>query len=106
MTSSLEKIGTKSSFEQSANLNPKSTSTKAQYSRILEMLRSGSKSTFDFRKAGVMNPSMRINELNKKGEVRIDRVALENLYDSDGFMHPRIALYALIKDAKEAENEG
>jgi len=106
MTCLQENSNTKSDSEQLVKLNPKSTSTKAQYSRILEMLRGGSKSTFDFRRAGVMNPSMRINELNKKGEVRIDRVALENLYDSEGFMHPRIALYALIEDAKETNHEG
>lgn len=78
--------------------HPKSTSTEAQQTRVLEMLRKGTQSTFDFRKAGVLNPSMRINEINRKAEVHIERVALKSVIDEDGFLHPRIAFYSLTKD--------
>lgn len=83
----------------------KSTATKAQHLRILAMLRAGTQSTFDFRKAGVLNPSMRINELNAIGAVQIDRVALRSVIDEDGFLHPRIAFYSLIKDRSEVCRE-
>jgi hypothetical protein len=89
----------------SANDFSKSTATKAQHLRILAMLRVGTKSTFDFRKAGVLNPSMRINELNATGAVQIDRIALRSVIDQDGFLHPRIAFYSLTKDLSEVNHE-
>jgi hypothetical protein len=85
--------------------HPKSTATEAQQARVIEMLRTGLKSTFDFRKAGVMNPSMRINEINKKAEVCIQRVALRSVFDEDGFLHPRIAFYSLIPDIAEENRD-
>jgi hypothetical protein len=85
--------------------HPKSTATEAQQARVLEMLRTGMKSTFDFRRAGVLNPSMRINELNRRTEIQITRVALKSVIDSDGFLHPRIAFYELLKDINEETHE-
>ena len=73
----------------------KSVATQAQYERIITMLRAGEKSTFDFRKAGIMSPATRVKELNDDHGYSIPTVARRDLYDLDGFRHPRVAVYAL-----------
>jgi hypothetical protein len=67
------------------------------------MLRQGERSTFDFRKAGVIHPAMRIKELNEKFGFQIPRVDLRDLWDADGFMHKRIAVYALMAEPQEGD---
>lgn len=79
----------------------KSVATQAQYVRIIDMLRVGEKSTFDFRKAGVMSPAARIKELNDEHGYSIPTVARRDLYDAEGFMHPRVAVYALRAEPQE-----
>lgn len=86
--------GLKENSTNTRKFSAKSTATEAQHARILEMLRSGRKTTFDFRRAGILAPAARIIELNKRG-FHIERVALLDLYDSEGYRHQRIALYAL-----------
>ena len=81
----------------------KSTATEAQYHRIVHMLRTGTRSTFDFRKAGIMAPAARIKELNDRHGYYIPTVALRNLWDDEGFMHPRVAIYELIDEPPHGE---
>ena len=83
--------------------SPKSTATEAQYERIRNMLRTGTRSTFDFRKAGIMAPAARIKEMNDRHGYYIPTVALRNLWDDEGFMHPRVAIYELIDEPPHGE---
>lgn len=76
-------------------LSAKSTSIEAQYERCLAMLRSGEKSTIELRRGGVMMPAARVKELTKL-DYNIVRVALRDLWDEWGYLHPRVAIYALI----------
>jgi len=76
----------------------KSTATEAQYQRIRDMLRSGARSTFDFRKAGIMAPAARIKEMNDRHGYYIPTIALRNLWDEEGFLHPRVAVYELVDE--------
>lgn len=78
----------------------KSTVTEAQYDRIVTMLRVGPKSTFDFRKVGIMSPASRIKELNDKLGYYIPTIALRDLYDEEGFLHKRVGVYELIDEPK------
>ena len=81
--------------------SPKSTATEAQYDRIVKMLRSGTRSTFDFRKAGIMAPAARIKEMNDRHGYYIPTIALRDLWDDEGFLHPRVAVYELINEPGE-----
>ncbi|WP_144264452.1 helix-turn-helix domain-containing protein [Polaromonas sp. C04] len=81
----------------------KSTATEAQYERIVRMLRIGERSTFDFRKAGIMAPAARIKELNDKHGFYIPTVALRDLWDEEGFCHPRVAVYSLVDEPANGE---
>lgn len=82
------------------NRASRSSATEDQRDRIVKMLRNGEKSTFDFRRAGVMQSSTRIFELRKRGYA-IPTVARRDMFDADGYRHPRVAVYALL-----AEPEG
>ena len=81
----------------------KSTATEAQYDRIVTMLRVGPKSTFDFRKVGIMSPASRIKELNDKLGYYIPTIDLRDLYDEEGFLHKRVGVYELIDEPKAAQ---
>ncbi|WP_234263081.1 helix-turn-helix domain-containing protein [Hydrogenophaga sp. NFH-34] len=71
----------------------KSTSGAAQRQRILEALRVGPKTSFDLRKLGVYQHSVRIFELREAGfDIETARVTI---VDHDGFEHRGCALYAL-----------
>ena len=76
----------------------KSTATEAQYDRIVTMLRTGTKSTFDFRKLGIMSPASRIKEMNDKLGYYIPTIDLRDLYDEEGFLHKRVGVYELIDE--------
>ena len=78
--------------------NEKSTLTEAQYGRIVRMLRSSEKTTIDFRRAGIMAPASRIKELNDKFGFYIPTIAQRDIYDDQGFLHKRVAVYALIDE--------
>ena len=83
---------------RATNLEAKSTSAEAQYARILDMTRTGEKSTIELRRGGVMMPAARIKEMNERLGYNIIRVALRDLWDEWGFCHPRVAIYALISE--------
>lgn len=76
--------------------SPKSTATEAQYERIDRMLSTGEKSTFDFRRAGIMAPAARIKEMNDKLGYYIPTIALRDIYDEEGYLHKRVGVYGLI----------
>ena len=86
--------------QKPTQFSAKSTATQAQHERIVKMLRISTRSTFDFRKDGIMAPAARIKELNEKHGFRIIRIALRDLWDDEGFMHPRVAIYALIDEPR------
>jgi hypothetical protein len=79
----------------------KSTATEAQYDRIIAMLQAGPKSTFDFRKVGIMSPASRIKELNDRYGFDIPTVDLRDLYDDHGYLHKRVGIYQLMGAPKE-----
>ena len=74
----------------------KSTATEAQYERIERMLSTGEKNTFQFRKAGIMSPATRIKEMNDKLGYYIPTIDQRDIYDDEGYCHPRVAVYELI----------
>ena len=80
----------------------KSTAPEAQYERIDRLFDTDGKqiTTLDFRKAGVIHPSGRIKEMNEKLGYYIPTVDLRSVYDDQGFLHPRIAVYELIDRPK------
>lgn len=84
--------------QKPSQFSAKSTATQAQYERIVNLLRTGTRSTFDFRKAGIMAPAARIKELNDKHGYYIPTIGLRDLWDEQGFMHPRVAVYELIDE--------
>lgn len=81
------------------NRASRSTATEDQRDRIVKMLRNGEKSTFDFRRAGVMQSSTRIFELRKRGYT-IPTVARRDMFDADGYRHTRVAVYALLAEPR------
>lgn len=71
----------------------KSTATEAQRARILDALRSGPKTSYDLRRLGCYQAPARILELRRLGfDIRTELV---DLYDRDGYLHPRAARYHL-----------
>lgn len=74
-----------------------STATGAQRMRAVEMLRSGERSTFDFRRVGIMQCSTRIFELRAMG-YDIRTVARRDMFDAEGVRHARVAVYALFSE--------
>jgi len=81
-------------------INSAATATSAQYLRIAKMLKTGTKSTFDFRRNGIIHPSGRIKEMRERYGFNIQRIALRNLIDADGYEHVGIAIYRLISAPK------
>lgn len=73
------------------------TTVEAQRQRIIEMLRTGPKTTLDFRRAGVFQSPTRIFELRAQGYdlPTVGRVAV---IDDQGFPHHGVALYELFAE--------
>lgn len=61
------------------------------------MLSTGRKSTIDLRRGGAMMPAARIKEMNERHGYVILTVDRRDLYDEEGFLHPRVAIYELIE---------
>ena len=83
----------------------KSTANEAQYERIVSMTRTGEKSTIDLRRGGVMMPAARIKEMNEKRGYEIKRVDRRDLYDDEGYCHPRVTVYALLSEPTPADGK-
>lgn len=74
----------------------KSTASEAQRQRILNALRTGPKTSYDLRRLGCYQAPARIIELRRMGfDIETELV---DLYDRDGYLHPRCALYHLINE--------
>ena len=83
-------------------LNSRSSATEAQRARIVAMMPPGiERSTFDFRRAGIMQSSTRIFELRALG-YRIETVARRDMFDAEGYRHTRVAVYMMLSEP-EAE---
>jgi hypothetical protein len=76
----------------------KSTTTTAQYATVIKLLRGNRKNTMELRRSGVMMPAARIKELNDKHGYSIATADRQNLFDEQGFLHPRVAVYELVNE--------
>lgn len=74
----------------------KSTATAAQELRIVQALKSGSKTTDDLRAAGCYQVSARIWGLRSRGYNIV--TDLFNGYAADGYSHARMARYTLVEE--------
>ena len=90
--------------KQHRQFSAKSTAREAQYQRIIALTRTGDRSTIELRKAGVMMPAARVKELREQRGYDIQRVALRDLYDEEGFLHPRVAIYSLLSEPAGVES--
>lgn len=84
---------------QRRKFSAKSSSGAAQRQRILAALRTGPKTSFELRRMGVYQHSVRIFELRRAGH-SINTVRV-TLFDHDGFEHRGCALYSLTEDHAE-----
>lgn len=76
----------------------RSTSGAAQRHRILDALRRGPKTSFELRRLGIYQHSVRIFELREAG-YRIE-TARVNIIDHDGYEHRGCALYSQVDKPK------
>jgi hypothetical protein len=88
--------------DRSATRSPKSTAIEAQYDRTLRLLRIGKQSTLALRKAGVLMPAARIKELKDVYGYDIPTVERIDVWDDEGYCHPRIAVYELQGEPERA----
>jgi hypothetical protein len=78
---------------QPLQYSPKSTAAEAQRERILHALRIAPRTSYDLRRLGCYQAPARIIELRRRGfDIRTELV---DLYDIDGYLHPRCARYHL-----------
>lgn len=76
----------------------KSTTGAAQRQRILQALRRGPKTSFELRRLGIYQHSVRIFELREAGyQIETARVSIT---DHDGYEHRGCALYSLVAEAE------
>jgi len=85
--------------------NDKSTATEAQRRRILDMLRTGPKTTLDFRRAGIMQSQTRVHELRKSG-YDLPTTGRVSVADEEGYMHAGVAVYELLAEPKAESVQG
>jgi len=83
--------------QSSRHFSAKSTATEAQRLRILEALRRRPQTSYDLRRLGCYQSAARIKELRDRFGFVI-KTARVTLYDRDGYMHPRSALYSLVSE--------
>lgn len=76
-----------------------STATEAQRHRILDMLRTGPKTTLDFRRAGIMQSQTRVHELRKRG-YNLPTTGRVTVADDEGYVHAGVAVYELLAEPK------
>ena len=79
-----------------------STATAAQYERIAMLLSSGPKNTIELRRDGIMMPAARIKEMNDRHGFDIPTIDRINVFDSEGYRHPRVAVYELVNSPENA----
>lgn len=91
----------KPSAADACKVNSKSTSTEAQIEKLIELVRFGSRHTYELRKMGISHPAGRINDLKKRGYIFAKQPI--NTVDSDGYTHCNVALYSLISEPEDRE---
>lgn len=80
----------------------RSTATWAQLIRTANALRTGAKSTYQLRQAGISHPAGRVRELNHMGfTITTARIVA---VDPDGFTHRGVALYSLVHEPEGVLN--
>lgn len=77
-------------------IRSRSTGTDAQFARAVALLRSGPQTTYSLRKHGIAQTSTRIFDLRSRGYVI--NTELIDAYDSDGYLHARVARYSLLQE--------
>lgn len=81
------------------HFTPHSTASEAQRQRIMDALRTGPQTSYDLRRIGCYQAPARIIELRRMGyDIRTEHV---DLYDRDGYFHPRCARYHLISEVAQ-----
>lgn len=76
--------------------NARSTATKAQMDRLVELLRVRQRHTHELRMSGISHPAGRIQDLEALGFViASDRTTT---VDGDGFIHSRVAIYTIVSE--------
>jgi hypothetical protein len=77
-------------------IDSRSTDTDTQCRKVVLLLRSARKNTYELRAHGIAHPAGRIQTLRESGfEIRTDQVTA---VDSDGFTHHGVALYTLLRE--------
>lgn len=76
---------------------PKSTHSEAQRQRIVQALRHRPQTSYDLRRLGCYQAAARVKELRDLFGYVIETTRI-TLYDRDGYMHPRAALYSLVSE--------
>lgn len=89
-------------------IKSRSTGTDAQFARIVALLREKPQTTYELRGHGIGQTSTRIFDLRARGYVI--NTELCDAYDRDGYLHFRVAKYALIQEplpiqSREAAND-
>lgn len=78
------------------------TSRQAQVQRVIDALRTGSKSTIDLqRDENIMRPAARVHDAKQRGYDIT--TSLQSLNDDYGRPHGRVAVYSLIAEPKRGE---
>lgn len=95
------KMGTPSACpEKTMDLH--ATSAYAQQQRVLAVLMDHPASTFELRdRYSVMMPAARVIELREQGHEILTR--RQNLPDRFGRIHPRVAVYVLVRLSEQKE---
>lgn len=79
-----------------------STTSEAQRQRTIDALRVRPQTTYDLRRMGIYQAPARIKELRDRGyDIETQLV---DLYDRDGYLHPRCALYELIGEPEAQQS--
>lgn len=75
----------------------KSTATREQYKRIIEVPRLRPQTSYDLRRLGIYQAPARIKELRDRFGyvITTDPVVI---VDRDGYHHARVALYSLVSE--------
>jgi DNA-directed RNA polymerase specialized sigma54-like protein len=84
-------------------IKSKSTGTDAQFDRLVALLRNGPQTTYALRKHGIAQTSSRIWDLRARGYNILTE--LVDAYDSDGYLHVRVARYSLLAEPEAANDE-
>lgn len=77
-------------------IKSRSTGTDAQFARLIALLRNGPQTTYALRKHGIAQTSSRIWDLRARGYNILTE--LVDAYDSDGYLHARVARYTLMAE--------